>query len=136
MAEDQNQMTGGIAPHLTIREGEGSNAVEFYKQAFGAEELGRHLAEDGKRLMHAHLLINGGHLMLNDDFPEWTGGVAAPAAVTIHIQTDDADQWWERAVAAGAAVRMPLADQFWGARYGQLDDPFGHRWSIGGPVKG
>ena len=135
MAEDQPQMTGGIAPHITIREGKGSAAVDFYKTAFGADEQVRHMAEDGKRIMHSHLKINGGSLLLNDDFPEWTGGVAVPAAVTLHIQVDDADAWWDRAIAAGATVYMPLDNQFWGDRYGQVVDPFGHRWSIGGPVK-
>jgi PhnB protein len=135
MADETNAMTG-VTAHLTIREGKGSAAVEFYKEAFGAEELRRHLAEDGKRIMHSHLSINGGSVMLNDDFPEYTGGIAVPAGVTLHLQTDDADAWWERAVAAGATVRMPLDNQFWGDRYGQIVDPFGHTWSIGGPVTG
>ncbi len=66
------------------------------------------------------------------------GGVetAPPAAVTLHLQVDDADVWFQRAVSAGATVRMTLADQFWGDRYGQITDPFGHHWSIGGPKKG
>jgi PhnB protein len=126
---------GGVVPHLTIREGQGHDAVEFYKAAFGAEEAMRHLAGDGKRIMHSHLLINGGHVMLNDDFPEFTGGVAVPAGVTLHLQVDDPDAWWARAVGAGATVRMPLDNQFWGDRYGQIVDPFGHTWSIGAPVK-
>ena len=134
MADEQTPMRG-VTAHLTIREGKGSAAVDFYKAAFGAEELRRHLADDGKRIMHAHLVINGGALMLNDDFPEYTGGVAVPAGVTLHIHTDDADPWWERAVAAGATIRMPLDNQFWGDRYGQVIDPFGHTWSIGGPLK-
>ena len=135
MADERPEMPG-VTAHLTIREGKGHAAVDFYKAAFGAEELRRHLAEDGKRIMHAHLVINGGALMLNDDFPEYTGGVAVPAGVTLHINTDDADAWWARAVAAGATIRMPLDNQFWGDRYGQLVDPFGHTWSIGGPVTG
>lgn len=135
MAENQGPM-GGVTAHLTIREGKGSEAVEFYQAAFGAEEQLRHLADDGKRIMHSHLKINGGSVMLNDDFPEYTGGISVPAGVTLHLQTDDADSWWERAVAAGATIRMPLDNQFWGDRYGQVVDPFGHTWSIGGPVKG
>ncbi len=134
MAENQGPM-GGVTAHLTIREGKGTEAVDFYRNAFGAEELARHMAEDGERIMHSHLRINGGSVMLNDDFPEWTGGVPVPAGVTLHIQTDDADRWWERALAAGATVRMPLDNQFWGDRYGQVVDPYGHTWSIGGPVK-
>jgi len=87
--------------------------------------------------MHAHLLVHGGHLMLSDDFsaqrgarsetPEALGG----SPVTFHLQTDNADEVWAQALAAGAQVTMPLADQFWGDRYGQLRDPFGHKWSIG-----
>lgn len=134
MAEAQNPMPGVIA-HLTVREGKGSDAVDFYKTAFGAEEIGRHMADDGKRIMHAHLKINGGALMLNDDFPEYSGGIAVPAGVTLHLQTDDADKWWERALAAGAVVRVPLDNQFWGDRYGEVVDPFGHIWAIGGPLK-
>jgi PhnB protein len=134
MADEANPMHG-VTAHLRVREGKGSAAIDFYKAAFGAEELGRHLAEDGTRIMHAHLVINGGSLMLNDDFPEFTGGLSVPAGVTLHLQTDDADAWWERAIAAGATVRLPLDNQFWGDRYGQIVDPFGHTWSIGGPVK-
>ena len=134
MAENQGPING-VTAHLTIREGKGSEAVEFYKTAFGAEEQLRHLADDGKRIMHSHLKINDGSVMLNDDFPEYTGGITVPAGVTLHLQTDDADKWWERALAAGAIVRMPLDNQFWGDRYGQVVDPFGHTWSIGGPVK-
>src|SRR3546814_17574735 len=69
--------------------------------------------------------------------PEYQGGgeTAAPSAVTLHLAVDDADQAWSRAVGAGAEVAMPLADQFWGDRYGQLRDPFGHTWSIGAPSR-
>jgi PhnB protein len=75
--------------------------------------------------------------MLSDDFPEYRGGqpAPAPASVTLHLQVDDADRWWNRAVEAGAAVTMPIADQFWGDRYGHLKDPFGHSWSIGAPIR-
>jgi PhnB protein len=126
----------GVTPHLTIRDERAAEAVEFYKVAFGAEEAMRMAADDGKRLMHVHLKINGGSVMMNDDFPEYRGGPSPePAGVTLHLQVDDADRWFERAVAAGAQVDMPLANQFWGDRYGQIKDPFGHSWSIGGPVK-
>jgi PhnB protein len=129
---------GGIAAHLTIGGGRGDEAITFYEQAFGAKEEMRHLAADGKRLMHAHLTVNGGSLMLNDDFPEYREGgepAAAPGGVTLHLQVPDADALWDKAVAAGAMVKMPLENQFWGDRYGQLQDPFGFTWSIGGPVK-
>lgn len=126
----------GVLPHLTIRDGRAAEAIDFYKAAFGAEEVARMPGESGK-LMHANLTINGGTLMLNDDFPEMMDGkeTPPPAAVTLHIEVADADAAWERALAAGAAVRFPLDNQFWGQRYGQLTDPFGHCWSIGGPVK-
>ncbi len=138
MADNPEQgPAGGVTPHLTIRDKRADEAIGFYQAAFGAEVLTRIPADDGERLMHVHLRLNGGSVMLNDDFPEYSGAPsAAPAAVTLHIQVADPDRWFERAVAAGAEVTMPLADQFWGDRYGQVVDPFGHRWSIGGPVKG
>jgi PhnB protein len=127
----------GLTPHLVIRGGRAVEAIDFYVRAFGATEQIRMPADDGKRLMHAHLVVNGASLMLNDDFPEYCGGVETsdPAGVTMHLQVEDADQWFERAVAAGATVSMPLDNMFWGDRYGQLRDPFGHSWSIGAPVK-
>ena len=136
MADDNQGPTGGVAAHLTIHDGRGDEAVRFYEKAFGAKEEMRHLADDGKRLMHAHLTINGGSLMLNDDFPEFReggGDVPAPGGVTLNIQVPDADAVWGKALAAGATVKFPLEDQFWGDRYGQLEDPFGFTWSIGGP---
>ena len=132
--EAQEPQTG-LTPHLTIRDRRAAEAIDFYRTAFGAEELMRHASDDG-RLMHAHLTINGSSLMMHDDFPEHGGAspAAEPAGVMLHLQVDDADGWWRRAVDAGATVTMELADQFWGDRYGQLQDPFGHRWSIGAPV--
>jgi PhnB protein len=130
--------TNGVTPHLTIAGRRGSEAVDFYKAAFGAEEaMPPHMADDGERIMHAHLRINGGSVMLNDEFPEYgEGGTAGtPGAVTLHLQVDDADRWFERATHAGASVTMPLDDQFWGDRYGQVKDPFGHSWSIGSPSR-
>ena len=136
---DRNEQQGpttGLTPHLGIGGGRAAEAIDFYRQAFGAQEQMRMPAEDGKRLMHAHLTINGASLMLADDFPEYSGRAAGPPeGVTLHLQVTDADAAWQRAVDAGATVKMELADQFWGDRYGQLQDPFGHRWSIGAPVK-
>jgi len=124
-----------FAPYIVVSNG--AAAIDFYKSAFGAVELVRHLAPGTDKLMHAHLVVRGGHLMLCDDFssighgksetPEALGG----SPVTFHLQVDNADAAWEQAVAAGAQVTMPLANQFWGDRYGQLRDPFGHKWSIG-----
>ena len=136
MTDAPHQTAGGIVAHLTIRDGRAADAIDFYKKAFGATEaMSPHMADDGKRIMHAHLLINGGHLMLNDDFPEHGGPAVPPGSLTLHLQVPDADAAWDKAIAAGGAERFPLADQFWGDRYGQLEDPFGFRWSIGAPVK-
>jgi len=128
-----------VVPYLTLRDG--SAAITFYEKAFGATLLYKMPAKDEKRLLHASLYLNGGVVMLSDEFPEsGEGGTEAPptlggTAVTIHIEVDDADRWWKRAVDAGASVVMPLDNMFWGARYGKLKDPFGHVWSIGGPLK-
>ncbi|MBN9464536.1 MAG: VOC family protein [Proteobacteria bacterium] len=127
--------TCGVTPHLTIPSRGASAAVDFYIIAFGAEVLDRRLADDGERLMHAHLRINGASVMLNDEFPEYSGVQdVRPAGVTLHLQVADPDAWWTRAlVVGGAEPVMDMADQFWGDRYGILRDPFGHTWSIGGP---
>jgi PhnB protein len=128
-----------VVPYLTLRDG--NAAITFYEKAFGATLIYKMPAKDEKRLLHASLNLNGGVVMLSDEFPEsGEGGTEAPptlggTAVTIHIEVDDADRWWKRAVDAGASVQMPLDNMFWGARYGKLKDPFGHVWSIGGPLK-
>lgn len=139
MAADHEKQgpTGGIAPHLTIPSRGGQAAVEFYQRAFGAELLDLKLADDGERVMHAHLRVNGASVMMHDEFPEMNGEQdIVPKGVTLHLQVDDADEWWNRAILAGGVPVYPLADQFWGDRYGQLKDPFGHCWSIGAPIKG
>ena len=127
---NQQGPLGGLTPHITTPDAPA--AIEFYKAAFGATEVSRMVAEDGKRLMHAHLIINGASLMMHDDFPEYRGGTALPepTGVTLHLQVDDADAWFARAVAAGATVAMPLENMFWGDRFGQVKDPCGHLWSI------
>ncbi len=133
---DDQGPAGGITAHLTIRDNRAAEAVEFYKKAFEAETaMDPFMADDGKRIMHAHLLVNGGHLMLNDDFPEYGGAASPPGSVTLHLQVKDADAAWNRALEAGAKEKMPIGDQFWGDRYGQVKDPFGHSWSIGAPIK-
>jgi PhnB protein len=119
-----------ITPHL-VCEG-ASAAIEFYKKAFGAIESARMPGENGK-LLHALIKIGDSNVMLADDFPEW-GGFGPKALkgspVTIHLYVTDADAVFNRAVDAGAKIRMPIADMFWGDRYGVLEDPFGHYWSI------
>jgi PhnB protein len=126
---------GGVTPYLTVSDGDA--ALAFYARAFGAQENFRTTAEDGVRLMHAQTQINGATIFLSDHFAEYHGGAPAPtpAAMMLHLAVDDADAWWDRAVAAGATIAMPLADQFWGDRWGTLKDPFGHTWAIGAPIK-
>lgn len=129
-----------VTPHLVVAGADA--AIAFYAKAFGAQEVMRLPAEDGRRLIHASLRLNGAMVMLVDDFPEHHGGVAAapdparPSPVTVHLEVPDVDAAIARAAEAGALVTMPAADMFWGQRYGQLRDPFGHSWSVGGPLKG
>lgn len=127
-----------VLPHLTVDDA--AAAIDFYVKAFGAIEHGRIPGPDGK-LIHAALGINGSSVMLNDDFPEMSGGKSmTPQAlggspVTIHLVVTDVDKQFQQAVDAGATVVMPVEDQFWGDRYGVLADPFGHLWSMGQPVR-
>lgn len=120
-----------ITPFMTVRDA--ARAIEFYKQAFGAKEKGAMKGPDGK-VMHAELVIGDSIIMLADEFPEFgslspqsTGG----SGTGLHIYIEDVDSAFDRAVKAGATVEMPVADMFWGDRYGKLRDPFGHKWSIG-----
>ena len=121
-----------VAPHLVV-EGAAS-AIAFYEEAFAATELTRmpFTGPDGTtRLMHATIRIGDSLVHLADAFPEYgSHGPQGTSPVTIHLAVTDADAAFERAVAAGATVAMPLADMFWGHRYGKLVDPFGHHWSI------
>jgi uncharacterized glyoxalase superfamily protein PhnB len=121
-----------ITPSLIIKGA--AEAIEFYKRAFGAEELGRHLmpgTDGSEKIAHAELQIGDSRLFLADEFP--THGVLGPngsSPVAIHLYVTDADAVFNRAVGAGATVKMPLLDMFWGDRFGKLEDPFGHTWSI------
>ena len=120
-----------LTPHLVVRDAR--RAIEFYQQAFGAQSLRVHYMPDGKTVMHASLKIGDSILMLDDEFPEMK--VLSPqsvggTSVTIHMYVENVDAAFNRAVAAGATVTMPVMDQFWGDRYGHLTDPFGHHWSI------
>ncbi len=123
-----------LIPHLVCNPC--TEALEFYKRAFGAEELGRMPAPDGQRIMHASMRIGNSIIFLVDDFPEFCGGKSAnPKAlkgtpVSLHRYVADCDAAIERAQAAGATVEMPAADMFWGDRYGVVVDPFGHKWSF------
>lgn len=125
----------GLIPHLVVKGG--AKAIDFYKAALGAEEIARMPTPDG-RLMHAALKIGGATLFLCDDFPEYCGGVprapSGPSPVTLHLCVPCADTAIATAAAAGATVTMPAADMFWGDRYGQIVDPFGHAWSFSNPL--
>lgn len=112
-------------------------ALDFYARAFGAVEICRVPGPDGK-IMHAMFQIEGSPIMLTDEHPDhgclgpktWGG-----TSVTLHLQTDDADALFARAVAAGATATMPVQEMFWGDRYGQVTDPFGHQWSMATHVR-
>jgi uncharacterized glyoxalase superfamily protein PhnB len=120
-----------VTPHLVVRYA--PQAIDFYKRAFGAVEVHRMPGPDGFSIMHADLKIGDSHIYLNDEFPAM--GVKAPQTiggtpVTVHLYVEDADAVFKAATEAGAQVKMPLADMFWGDRFGKLADPFGHEWSI------
>ena len=117
-------------PYLTVRDAAG--AIEFYKRAFGATNPVRMDGPDGK-VMHAEILIGDSHIMMGEENPQMgmpgpqtIGGT--PAGIMLYVP--NVDQVFSRAVAAGAKVEQPVADQFWGDRYGKLADPFGHKWSV------
>ena len=119
-----------VTPHLVCAGA--ADAIAFYKKAFGATEQLRVPGPDG-RLLHAAITIGDSVVMLTDEFPDMCAlgpKARGGSSVTIHLFVDDADAWFARATKAGAAVKMPLADMFWGDRYGVLEDPFGHSWSI------
>ena len=128
----QPEVRGGVVAYLQVDGA--SKAAEFYQRAFGATEAGRQPVDEQGRTMHIHLYVNGGSLMLSDAYPEHGYALERPQAFDLMLQVDDIDAWWARAVAAGAEVLMPVQDMFWGARYGQLRDPFGVRWSFNQPL--
>jgi PhnB protein len=124
-----------VTPHLVCAGAR--DAIEFYKKAFNAVDEGQFAGPQGK-LMHAMIRIEGSPVMLVDEMPEW--GALGPKSlkgspVTIHLYVENVDAFIQRAVAAGAKVTMPVADMFWGDRYGQLEDPFGHHWSVGTHIR-
>lgn len=124
-----------ITPHLIVRDSKA--AIEFYQRAFGAQLQGGIAYMPNGKVMHAMIKIGDSLLMLNDEFPEH--GVVAPkdgdGGVSLHIYVDNVDELFERATDAGAKVKMPLADMFWGDRYGKVVDPFGHQWTLGTHIK-
>ena len=119
-----------VTPHLVIKYCE--KAIDFYKKALGAREIYRSLMPDG-RIMHAMIQIGNSFVMMADEFPDM--GAVSPLTLggtpmSLHIYTDDADKLFNQAIKAGATQIMPINDMFWGDRYGQIKDPFGHSWAI------
>jgi PhnB protein len=120
-----------ITPYRVVQDA--ASAIEFYKNAFGAKEIYRHHGSDGKSIINAELEIQGSKFFLSDEFregtcksPESIGG----SSIMLYLYTEDVDQLFNQAVSAGAIANMPVTDAFWGDRYGELRDPFGHIWSV------
>jgi PhnB protein len=133
------QRADQFVPHLIVSDGQA--ALKFYKEVFGSAEGDCMLAPDGKRLMHGEIVLDGHKLFLSDEFTEAEGGTCKTpqtlggTCVRITIMVEDADTVVELAVSRGATVLMPVADMFWGARYGKIRDPFGHEWGINQQLK-
>ena len=121
-------------PHLIVSDG--MAALKFYQEVFDAEQGHNMMAQDGKRLMHGELQLDGHLLFISDEFTREEGGMCQTpqtlngTSVRVTLMTDDADGVFQRATERGAEILMPLQDMFWGARYGQFRDPFGHVWGI------
>lgn len=137
---DQYPKLPPLIPHLSIKGA--ADAIEFYKKAFGATEMMRLPSEDGKRLMHGHVRINGADVFLADYFPEYCahgdGKTKPPSELggstfLVHLEVPNCDEAYRRAIDAGAASILAPWDAFWGARYAQVRDPFGHGWSLAHP---
>lgn len=121
-----------ITPHLVIKGAD--KAIEFYQKAFGATVKGGVFHTPDGKVMHAELKIGDSTIMLADEFPGM-GDAKSPQTLggtttSLNIYTDNVDQLFDRAVKAGATATMPLANQFWGDRYGNVKDPFGHSWAL------
>jgi PhnB protein len=132
---DRTYAVHEVYPYLRVRDA--GRALDFYKQAFGAEELFR-LTEPSGRIGHAEIKIGGTTLMLADEYPEMN--IVGPQTLggttfSIHLHVDNADAWIERAVAVGATVLRPAADAFYGERSGSVRDPFGHEWLLGHQIE-
>lgn len=135
-------MATALIPHLIVNDG--SAAIAYYIAALGATEVRRVVAEDGKRLMHAHLHIDGLDFFLCDEFPEFgregfqhaSAKTLGGSPVTLHLCVTNCDESYHRAVAAGGTGKSPPWDAFWGDRYAKVVDPFGHEWSFSHPLAG
>jgi PhnB protein len=119
-----------VTPYLAVDDA--AKAIDFYKEAFGAEELFRMPGPDG-RIGHAELQIGDSKLMLSDPFPQSSvqpPSVRGGPTASVFLYVEDVDAAFEQATNAGASVTMPLEDMFWGDRFGSVTDPFGHVWSM------
>jgi PhnB protein len=133
MAANVNPIPEGyytLTPYLAIKNA--AEAINFYKKAFGAEEITRMPGPDGKTVMHAELQIGSSRLMLSEECP---GMASSPKTlggtpVTVHMYVPDVNATFDRAIQAGATAVMPPQDMFWGDRFGKVTDPYGHAWSI------
>ncbi len=135
----------GVIPHLVVSDA--NEALAFYKTGLGASETMRMPAKDGKRILHAEIMVNGAKVFVRDHFPEHCNGGEGtemqepPTAlggtpVTLHLVVPNCDEAVKRAAEAGAKVVMPPWDAFWGQRFAQVVDPFGHAWSFAHPLPG
>jgi PhnB protein len=125
------EVRGGVVPYLQV---DGAmRAAGFYARAFGATLVAAQPVDDQGRTMHVHLYINGNSVMLGDPYPEHGYPLAKAQGFNLTLLVDDIDAWWKRAVDAGMDVVMPVAEMFWGDRYGQLRDPFGVLWAMNEP---
>lgn len=141
MPSEPEPQDRSLTPHLAVRGG--NQALEFYQKAFGAMVTSKVTADDGVRVFHAALRINGSLVYLCDEFPEFGAGATTspstlggtPVTLRLHFPTAvDADAAFRRAVEAGGEPLLEMMDAEWGDRYGRLRDPFGHVWSFGGPL--
>ncbi len=139
MADKPNPIPEGfhaITPHLVVKGA--SEAIDFYKKAFGAVERFRMPGPDGNSIMHAELVVGDSIIFIADEFPDMD--CKSPATlngspVSIHLYVEDVDEVFNRAVGAGGKVKMPLQNMFWGDRFGEIVDPFGHHWSVASRVE-
>jgi uncharacterized glyoxalase superfamily protein PhnB len=120
-----------VTPHLIVKSAPA--AIEFYKKAFGAKEKERHTSPADGKVVHAKIQIGNAVVMLADEFSEWNS--LSPLSlkgtgVSIHLYVEDPDSVFNQAIKNGAKEKMPMSDTFWGERYGVVEDPFGHKWSI------
>jgi PhnB protein len=123
---------GGVVCYLAV---DGAiKAADFYKTAFATEQAFAYPPDEQGRTMHIHLYVNGASMMLGDFYPEHGHAVEKPAGFTIQLIVDDAQAWFDRAVAAGCEGVVPVQEMFWGDTWGQVKDPFGFIWAFNQPA--